>query len=128
MITSYPIPLTVYTLGTLVVVKMVPVHGPCRIRASVWVSALVGAPSIVFDLYNDDAMYNNVFAGAGPLTKVLNSAGVAVTTAAIVAAGLVDISTGYTADCREAVDLVFTNNVAATGFSVQGVITVTETV
>ena len=128
MITSYPISLTAYTVGTLLVVRMVPVHGPCRIRASVWVSALVGAPSIVFDLYNDDAMYDNAFAGAGPLTKVLNSAGAVVTTAPIVAAGLVEISTGYTADCREAVDLVFTNTVAATGFSIEGVITVTELV
>lgn len=103
-----------------------PVHGLCQLRVSIDVTAVVGAPSIVFDLFNLDGDQVLGTAGATIGTKVTDNAGQPVATAAVTAAGVVEIFTKYPANCRDAVVLVATNNVAATSATVTVVATVTE--
>lgn len=106
--------------------QSIPVHGLCQIRATFITTAIVGAPSIVYGLWNADSQLENAYASAGALTQVKDNAGNLMSTAAVTAAGTVELSTKWPADCRDGVFLTALNSVAATSATVDMIVTVAE--
>ena len=127
--TSKPVVGFVVGVGTNIVIDTIPVHGLCQIVVDIDVTAITGAPSIVFSLLNEDADLFNGEASTGPSTAVTKPDGTtAIDTAAITATGMVRLFAPYPANCKDAVAICATNNVAATSATVTVSYTIVEVV